>query len=85
MKQEVRQRKKQKPQEQMLAFDPAKVFDPADAKRGELEDLAASLKSDLDSSNYLARKGQGGDRSKYDDGGGPREHYLNNRVWMADP
>ena len=38
-----------------IEFDAAKVFDPAEAKKEDVE-------LDLDSGRYTARKGQGGDR-----------------------
>ena len=54
--QQMEQPQKRKRKEKAkLAFDTAKVFDPTEAKKEDIE-------LDLDSGRYSARKGQGGDR-----------------------
>ncbi len=49
------ERKRKRKKDTKLEFDPSKVFDPAEAKKEDLD-------LNLDSGRYKAAKGEGGDR-----------------------
>lgn len=61
MQMEEQQQKRKRKKGGKLEFDPAKVFGPEEAKKGDFD---IDLKRDKDSARYKAQHGEGGDRVK---------------------